>query len=377
MTSRVFTGLVLCAIAAGGDPVWTRFRGPNGTGVAETGKLPDEFGKDKNVQWRTAMGAGFSSPVIGEKCVFVTSFDGKKAGQKAWTSCLDKKTGKELWRAESFKLDKDFPAVNTPVSATPATDGKNVYVFFEAVGLIAYDENGRERWRKDLGKFNNPYGMANSPVLIGDTLVLQVDQDLDSYLMGVSARDGMMRWKTKRPEANHGYSTPVVWQPKGKPAQLIVSGSYQVAGYSAATGEKLWWVNGMAWQAKSTPVVNGDMLYVHSWMVELSELAKLPQGKTWPQLLEDVDTNKDGKIGKDEAPDKEMVRIWFLYDLDRSGFIEEHDYEAIRARSTSKSGLFAIRLGGSGDLTKQVVWKAEKQLPNIPSPLLYQGVLYI
>jgi len=377
MTLRITLSIISCVLAAQAEPVWTRFRGPNGTGVAETGKLPDQFGKDRNLQWRTPLGAGFSSPVIGDKCVFVTAFEGKKAGQKAWTTCLDRKSGKELWRAQGFALAKDFPSVNTPVSATPVTDGRNVYVFFEAVGLISYDENGRERWRRELGGLNNPYGMANSPVLAGDTLILQADQDLDSYLIGLSPRDGAIKWKTKRPEANHGYSTPVVWQPKGKPAQLIVSGSYQVAGYSVSTGEKLWWVDGMAWQAKSTPIVDGGMLYVHSWMVELSELAKLPPGRSWTQLLEDLDANKDGKIGKDEAPDKEMVRIWFLYDLDRSGFIEQKDYEQIQARSTSKSGLFAIKLGGEGNLTKQIVWKAEKQLPNIPSPLLYRGVLYI
>ena len=73
-----------------------------------------------------------------------------------------------------------------------------------------------------------------------------------------------------------------------------------------------------------------------------------------------------------------MARLWFLFDLDGTGFIEQKDYEIIQARQTAKNGLFAIRMGGKGNVTaKAVVWKAEKQLPNIPSPLLYRGVLYI
>lgn len=360
---RILT-LALAVAAA-----WSRFRGPNGGGVAETGALPEEFSKEKNLVWRTALPAGYSSPVVGERCVFLTAYE----GPKGWTLCVDKKTGKELWRADGFALTEKYRSVNTPVSPTPATDGPNVYVFFEAAGLISYDGAGKERWRRELGPFTNPYGMANSPVLVGDLLILQADQDVGSYLLAVSASDGAVKWKTMRPEANHGYSTPVVWKD-----QLIVSGSYQVAAYSVSTGEKLWWVDGMAWQAKSVPVIDGEMLYVHSWMVGLGELVKLREGQTWAEFVAELDQNGDGKIGKEEAPDKEMARLWFLFDLDGTGSIEQRDYELIQARQTAKSGLFAIRLGGRGNVTaKAVAWKAEKQLPNIPSPLVYRGVLYI
>jgi outer membrane protein assembly factor BamB len=353
---------------------WTRFRGPNGSGVAETGALPAEFSKDKNLVWSTALPAGFSSPVVGERCVFLTAYE----GPRGWALCVDKKTGKELWRADGFTLrTKDRP-VNTPVSPTPVTDGRNVYVFFEAAGLISYDQAGKERWRRELGPFSNPYGMANSPMLVGGLVILQVDQDVGSYLLAVSAKDGAVEWKTPRPEANHGYSTPVVWQPKAGDAQLIVSGSYQVAAYSVKTGKKLWWVEGMAWQAKSAPVIQGGLLFVHSWMAGLSELVTLPEGKSWSEFVDEYDKDQDGRVGKPEAPEKEMARLWFLFDLDGNGFIERTDYENIQARQAAKSGLFAIRLGGRGNVTSTaVVWKAEKQLPNIPSPLLYKGVLYI
>jgi outer membrane protein assembly factor BamB len=354
-------------------PVWTRFRGPNGTGVAETGPLPVEMNREKNLQWRVEYQPGFSSPVLGEKCVFLTSYE----AMKGFTACLDPKTGSELWRRQGFELSKKFGPVNTPVSATPVTDGKNVWVFFESIGLVSYDGDGNERWRKPLGTFNNPYGMANSPMLADGVLVLQADQDTGSYLLAVDAASGKDLWRTERPQALHGYSTPVLYRPRSGPSQLIVSESYQLTGYSLKTGEKLWWVDGMAWQAKSVPVLDGDMLYLHSWTFGLSEIAKLP-ARPWAEFLAEADKDKDGRIGKDEAPEKEMVKLWFLYDLDRTGFLEEKDYASIQKRSEERSGLFAIQLGGKGDLTGSAIrWKAEKQLPNIPSPVLYQGILYV
>lgn len=371
--------LALAAPCLAAGPGWTRFRGPNGTGVAETGALPVEFGKDKNLVWRTALAPGYSSPVIGNRCVYVTSYDGPKEGHTGWTHCLDRATGKELWKQKGFTLEQRFLSVNTPVSSTAATDGDNVYVFFEAAGLISYDAQGRERWRRPLGKFNNPYAMANSLILSGGTLILQADQDTDAYLLAVDAATGETRWRRERPEAQHGYSTPVLWKPEGEGEQVIISGSYQVAGYSVATGEKLWWVDGMAWQAKSVPVLDGRRLFVHSWMAELSEIAgKLPKNMSWTEFLGQHDKDGDGKISKEEAPDPEMGKLWFLFDLDRTGFIEKRDYDVVQARNSARSGLFAIELGGRGDLTGTAIkWKAEKSLPNIPSPVLYRNVLYV
>lgn len=372
-TVLVSCGLLSFAVLLPAEPNWTRFRGPNGAGVAETGPLPVEMNAQANLVWKSDLPPGYSSPVLGDRCVFVTAYE----GLKGYTLCLDRKTGKEVWRQQGFELKKKFGPVNTPVSATPVTDGRNVWVFFESEGLISYDGEGKERWRKSLGTFNNPYGMANSPMLAGKTLIFQADQDTGSYLLALDARTGTQLWRTERPQALHGYSTPVLYKPRGKPEQLIVSESYQVTGYSLKTGEKLWWVDGMAWQAKSVPVLDGDMLYLHSWTFGLNEVAKLP-ARPWTEFVAEYDKNSDRKVGKDEAPDKEMAKLWFLYDLDRTGSIEEADYASIMNRSEERSGLFAIQLGGTGDITASAVrWKAEKQLPNIPSPVLYLGVLYV
>ena len=72
-------------------------------------------------------------------------------------------------------------------------------------------------------------------------------------------------------------------------------------------------------------------------MAGLNELVKLPEGKSWAEVLAELDKDKDGRLSKDEAPEKEMARLWFLFDLDGSGFIEQRDYEIVQARQAARA----------------------------------------
>lgn len=354
---------------------WPRFRGPNGTGVASASGLPDELAPEKNVAWRTAIPNGYSSPVLSDASVYLTAWE----GLKLYTFCIDRKTGKIRWQTEAPKgLAKEHKTVNTPVSPSPVTDGTNVYVFFDVFGLVSYDRNGKERWRHPLGPFTTPYGSGTSPVLAGRTLLLQVDQDVKSYLLAVDKDSGKELWRADRSHATHGFSTPVVYTPaKGSP-EVIVSGAYELDGYDLKTGKKLWWVSGMAWEAKSVPVVSGDMLYVHSWMAAPSELGHKEVTLSWTEGLAAYDKNRNGAIDKDEYPDESLVKLWFLYDLDDNDTLDETDWQYLIARGKAKNGLYGVRLGGRGDVTTtHVVWRYDKGLPNIPSPLLYKDVLYV
>lgn len=356
---------------------WSRFRGPNGSGVSPDSKnLPIEMGVDRNMAWQTALPAGYSSPIVAGGRVFVTAFD----KDSLYAIALDRKTGKIIWRRES-KIQWEIPkrGVNTPVSPTPTSDGKNVYIFFEGLGLISYGADGEERWRVPLGPFINPYGIGSSPVLAGDRLLMLSDNDTDSYLLAVSTKDGRQLWKTPRPDATHGFSTPILYQPKTGPMQAIVSGSYNVTAYSAETGEKLWWVGGMAWQAKSLPVIDHDILYIHSWMADMAGIGLPAKLDTFDDVLKTSDLNHDNKLTKDEIPYKQMKDLFFLFDLNHDDFIDRAEWNNMLARNAAQNGVYAIKLdGGRGDLTKSnVLWRYDKQLPNIPSPLYYQGVLYI
>ncbi|HYP06569.1 MAG TPA: PQQ-binding-like beta-propeller repeat protein [Bryobacteraceae bacterium] len=354
---------------------WERFRGPNGTGVADAQSLPSEFRPDKNVAWKTAIPSGYSSPVVSENAVFLTAAD----RAKLYTISVDRKTGKVNWQTEAPKAHDTKPlGPNSPVSPTPATDGNNVYVFFDTFGVISYDAAGRERWRHPLGPFTMPYGAGTSPILHKDTLLLQVDQDQNSYLLALDKDTGKQRWKTDRPHATHGFSSPVIYQPAKGAAEAIVSGAYELDGYDVQTGKKLWWVTGMAWQAKSVPAIAKDVVYVHSWMASLTELGHKEVTATWEAALTEHDNDKNGKISKTESPDPSLVKIWFLYDLNKDEELDATDWQYLLARSNARNGLYAVKLGGRGDVTNtHVLWRQEKGLQNIPSPLLHNNVLFM
>jgi outer membrane protein assembly factor BamB len=353
---------------------WSSFRGPNARGFVEAGALPSEIGPQQNLVWRTELPVGYSSPVVGAGCVYVT---GHEAG-KLYTICLDRGTGAVRWRQEAPRPRSTERPVNTPASATPAADGSRVFVLFEDFGLLAYDASGRELWRRPLGPFNLPYGIGTSPIVADGKVVLLADQDTGSYLAAFDVADGRELWRTERPEAQHGFSTPVVYRPAGGEPQLVVLGSYELAGYALATGEKRWWVRGMAWQSKSTPVLDGDVAYVNSSMPTMSELDEREKLPPFADVLKAHDADGDGRIAKSETPVEAMKKLWFLYDLEKDGVLDEREWRVALSRDSARSGLHAVTLGGRGDLGEAPVrWTQEKSIPNIPTPLLYRGVLYV
>lgn len=353
---------------------WNMFRGPNGTGVADSRDLPVDL--ESSLIWKTAIPPGHSSPVAGDRHLFVTAYE----GDKLFTIALDRDTGAIAWKTEAARKQvTKIRARNSPASPSPATDGLNVYVYFEDAGMFAYGPGGKLLWHSDLGAFRTPYGPASSPIVLGDRIILLLDQDTNSHLIAIGKPDGKVRWKTARLEATHGFATPVVYKPKSGGEQIIVSGSYQLIGYDAKTGAKAWWVDGMAWQAKSTPTISGDVAYVHSWMASPAELGLPSMLPEWKAALETSDTNKDGRISLDEMAEPSLKPVWFLFDLDGDSVMNEREWNTYRDRGTAKNGLYAIRLGaGKGDLTRDaVLWRFDKSLPNIPSPVLYQGSLFV
>lgn len=368
---------------------WPMFRGVNGSGIADVASAPTSFGPDKNVVWKTPLPFGHSSPVIAGDLIFLTGAEGGQRldagrgdkvidrGGKLFTICLDRKTGKILWRREAPRPRIErYQQVNSPASPSAATDGKNVFVFFADYGILSYTKDGGERWRAPLGPFNNVNGHGSSPIVYNDLVILVCDQDAASFLVALDKNTGRERWRADRSEVTRSYVTPVIFTPKDGPGELIVPGAYQVTSYNAATGEKLWWVRGFSWQPKSLPVIGGGMIYVHGW--EGGGEAEAPtETPTWAEALKLYDVNQDGKIVQDEI-DPKMRAGFYLLDLDGKGYLVPRDWEFYRARRGARNTLLAIRHGGRGDLTSTaVVWSMRKFLPNVPSPLLYQGVLYL
>ncbi len=369
------------------DEAWTRFRGPNGTGVSAARNLPTEFGPEKNVRWKTPIPTGHSSPVLTRDRIFLT---GWKA-EKLLVFCLDRRNGRLLWQRELPRRHQSrIQKPNDPASPSPVTDGRNVYLFFQDFGLISFDGRGRERWRMELGPFNMFYGFGASPILVDQRLILPIDQDLGSSLLAVEAKSGRLIWKVDRPEIISGYSTPTIFQPPSGPKQLLLPESFQLSAYSVATGRRLWWVRGLACEMKSVVSYDNEYLYINGWGFPQNQPGQQITTIAHAEALARFDSNHDGLIAKSEVravsetapPLGPIIRMltWAFeaFDLSRDEKLTPAEWEVFRAMMASENGLLAIKLGGEGDMTASAIrWRYQRPVPQVPSTLLYRGNLFM
>jgi outer membrane protein assembly factor BamB len=378
---RLFTSLLLAAAVLQAQPTaqrasdWSRFRGPNGSGVSTATNVPTEFGPAKNLLWRLPLPPGHSSPILLGDRIYLTAY----RGDTLVTMAIDRIAGRVIW-------ERDAPAVrtkvvdkrNNPASPSPAAEANAVYVFFPDYGLIAYDDAGKQKWTIPLGPFTNIYGMGASPVIVGDLVVLVCDQSVGSYIMAVDKRDGRMRWKVDRPEAKSGHSTPVVWRAPDGREHFLVPGSFLLTAYDPRTGRKLWWVGGLSWEMKSTPVIGGDTIYVNGYGAPVNDPGNKVTVPAADEVWKTADTDGDGLLSKTEFP-KFTSAFWFdVADLDASRTLTRDEWAYYRAALDSENGMLAIRLGGAGDMSDTAIrWKYQRSVPQLPSPLLYRGVLYM
>ena len=376
--------ILLIALTPFVSDEWSQFRGPNGSGVSETKGLPAEFGPTKNVLWKTALPAGHSSPVLTRDRIFVTAHN----SDKLFVICLDRATGKILWQREVPRSRAGrLQNVNGPASPSPVTDGSNVYVFFQDFGMISFDANGKERWKLPLGPFNMFYGFGASPILVDDKIILPVDQDNPaSYLIAVDKNSGKVRWKIDRPTVISGYSTPIVYQPPQGPKQIVVPESFQLSAYSVADGKRVWWVRGLACEMKSIASHDSEYLYINGWGFPQNQPGKQVPTISFDEGLAAYDKDKDHVITKAEVEaahgtammDKMLVAAFEAFDTDRDEKLNAKDWEVFRSMMSAENGLLAIKMGGEGDQTANAIrWRYTKPVPQVPSTLLYHGVLYM
>ncbi|MEM1449757.1 MAG: PQQ-binding-like beta-propeller repeat protein [Planctomycetota bacterium] len=356
------------------SPEWGSFRGPNGAGRGAPGSVPAALDLAKDVAWRVEVPSGYSSPVALKGRVFVTG----ASDDELVTLCLDAASGQVLWR-RALADPGDVPGQGHAAAPTPATDGESVVVLFHGVGMLAYDVDGKELWRNGLGvPLRIPHGLATSPVLARGRVVVQLDQDAGSRLVCLDAATGEEAWSTPRPRAMHGYATPAVWIPSDADAvaEVVVAGSYEVQGYALDSGEQLWRVTGGAWQTKGVPVVDGDRCIVNAsaQVYGDSGLPRLPS--TWEAFLAARDADGDGVVAREEWPDEGVQRIWTVFDLQGDDRLDERDFAYVKTIETERGAVFAIRLGGRGDVTEtHVDWRyADRRgLSDVVSPVLAGG----
>lgn len=249
---------------------WPRFRGPNGTGVAE-GTLPAIDAK--SAMWKTALpGRGVSSPIVVGGKLFVQS--ASEDGSKRMLLCINAADGKTLWTKELPGKKVGTHAKNSLASATPAGDGERVYCVSwdgDTLTLLAFDVAGKELWSQPLGGFVSQHGPGHSPVVYNGLVFVSVDEDGDkgghALLSAFDARTGDKKWAVARKPYRASYSTPFLLERPGKPAELVLGTTTAISSYEPATGKVLWSYP-IAWPAGQMPLrVVGSPIYANGLIV--------------------------------------------------------------------------------------------------------------
>ena len=315
---------------------WHQWRGPEANGVSRTAKPPVQWSENKNVRWRVAIkGKGNASPVVwGDRVFLLTAINTGRVDPsrpkpedqpkrvfgikhpntyyRFEVLCLDRNTGKELWRQtasehvphEGTHHDADF------ASSSPTTDGKRLYCWFGSAGMHCYDLNGKKQWQRDLGRayIGASLGEGCSPVVHQGKLVIVRDHARQSSIEVLDARTGKTLWKKNRDEPN-AWATPQIVEHGGK-TQVITAASKMIRSYDLGSGDINWQCSGLSGNVTPCPIVDGNVVYCMSGY----------QGYS----------------------------------------------------------LLALPLNARGDISNsdKIVWSRNNGTPYVPSPMLYDGMLY-
>lgn len=266
LLSVCFVSLVITFSHPANAQNWTRFRGPDGSGISDLKGIPSVWTVNDYAWSIDLPGVGHSSPVVWEKKLFVTSAEQDGARH---IFCLDADTGAEQWR-HTVRLGKNhLHKMNSWASGTPTTDGERVYIAFadaDHYTLNAYTFDGQQVWTKDLGTCITEHGHGVSPILFGDLVIVCNDQGRKegpppSAIYALNRKTGEIVWTIERKSRESSYATPVIITPPGKAPQLVVmSGAHGMSGLDPLTGAELWTSGEVPMRTVGSPAYGDGML---------------------------------------------------------------------------------------------------------------------
>ncbi len=268
---------------------WHHWRGPEANGTAPKADPPIAWSPTENIRWKADMiGRGSATPIVWGDQVFIVSAvqtdkiagpndlpHASKLEQKTKApnhfyrfvvTSFDRRTGKLRWQktaAEKVPHEGHHPT-HTYAAGSPTTDGHLLYVSFGSFGIYAYDLDGNLRWQRDFGRLSTRlcWGEAVTPVVHGNRLILNWDQEANAALIVLDAKTGDTVWKKDRDERST-WTTPLVVEHKGQ-TQVILNGTKRVRSYDLATGEVLWQFGGMTINAIPSVVAADGVAYCMS-----------------------------------------------------------------------------------------------------------------
>lgn len=274
------------APAAEVEAHWPQWRGPQADGVARNSDPPTEWSPAKNIKWKVPIpGEGSATPIIwGDQVFIVTAIATDRvattppqAAAEAKTQpptnfyeyavlCFDRISGQQLWRQVACEQvpHEGKHYTNTFASASPTTDGERLYVSFGSRGIYCYDLDGKLLWTRDLGDMRTRYGWgeATSPVVRGDSVVINWDHEDQSFIEVLDTSTGETKWKVDRDEPT-SWATPLIVEHAGR-TQVIANGTNRVRSYDLATGDVIWECGGQSVNAISSPILAGEVVFCMS-----------------------------------------------------------------------------------------------------------------
>lgn len=258
--------VLLAAAARAGD--WPGFRGPAGDGSAVEANLP----VTRSVKWRTALpGPGAGTPAVVGDRIYLTAVD--RSTTELIAMGLERASGKVLWRVNAGA----YPAhggENAGASCSPTARGDRAYFAFGNGVVLCTDSAGREIWRRQVGPFQIIFGYASSPLLVDDTLYVQVVHRGPSSLIALDATTGKTRWSHARAsdalaESQEAYTTPVPATLDGQ-LRVLVLGGDRLTAHDPATGAVTWQWGGYNpdkrenFRVVPAPLVHGQRVFVNA-----------------------------------------------------------------------------------------------------------------
>lgn len=379
------------------QPFWPQFRGPNGQGVAEGARPPVVFDAGHALAWKTPVGIGHSSPCVWGDHLFLTVYEQGALACRAH----DRNTGRPLWTgsvpAESIEPTHAF---SNPAAPTPAADARRVIAYFGSYGMVCWDHDGHEAWRRPFPApmSRGKYGSASSPIITGDRVVQLIDSNEGrSRLVALDAATGAIVWDQPRPLCSAGWSTPVV-STLHETRELVVLGSKLLVAYDPDSGKERWSLGGFPAETVAVPALGEGLLFAGG--AAIGGRANPTFDLDWWDELVRFDRNGDGRLEPDEMPgDHRIVQRPELpdghpgrllpfppralirgMDSDKDGSVDAAEWRASMAAFESRDTpvLMAVRPGGSTlNAEERVVWEHHRGIPEIPSPLYYRGKLYL
>lgn len=290
-SARLFTSVLCCCgiitSAFGDNTDWTQWRGTKGTGQTSASVAVTQWGPEQNVKWRVELPeAGNSTPIVFEDKVFFTQPLGSSKQRAIF--CVDRETGRELWQqGVTYDQPEQSHQTNPFCSASPVTDGERVIAWFGSAGLVCWDTDGKELWRRELGTQDHMWGYGTSPILYKDVCILLFGPGSNEFLIAVDKNTGETRWKVEalddraeralsgpendgnandfasdkaRPERLRGaWNTPILVDVDGH-TELVASLPRRVCAFDPATGEQLWTCGGAAPLAYASPIESDGII---------------------------------------------------------------------------------------------------------------------